>query len=420
MISPARSETPRRGCSPRRSRSGRPGPALRLQRRRSGHPCERAGQNPKVPGEEGKGATVLAKHTTVSEAAALRDDLRSYLVVIEHGEPVARHAIGVEALTVGRDPPGTSSSPMGRSRRLHLQVALAGGDVVVEDLGSSNGTYLDGRRLSAPSMLPGTDWVQLGHHLLKHERRSHREVEREFELQRDSEKARSYVQSLLPAPVHTGDVRVDWFHCPSAALGGDAFSYGPLDAHHLFAYLVDVSGHGVEAAMHSVSVLNVLRQRALLGGRLPRAGPGPRGPEPRVPDGGARRPLLHALVRRLLPPSTAEHPVRLRRPPPGLPLRARGASDGPPDPRADDRRGPRAAVHLRRDPGRARLAAVPLLRRRLRGHHPRRAAARPRRLPDVARRPRGWHVRARRSASTRQSRSEPGPDRSTTISRCSR
>ena len=40
----------------------------------------------------------MTKRTTVSEAAALRDDLRSYLVVM-HGEPVARHAIGVEPLT---------------------------------------------------------------------------------------------------------------------------------------------------------------------------------------------------------------------------------------------------------------------------------------------------------------------------------
>ena len=209
------------------------------------------------------GHTVVSKHTTVTEAAALREDLRSYLVVFEGANPVARHAVGADALTIGRNPARDIVITDGKVSRLHLRVALVGGDVVVEDLGSSNGTYLDGRRLSGPTILPPNHWVQLGHHLLKHERRSHREVEREIELQRDLEKARSYVQSLLPAPVHTGDVRVDWFHCPSAALGGDAFSYGPLDGDHLFAYLVDVSGHGVEAAMHTVSVLNVMRQRAL-------------------------------------------------------------------------------------------------------------------------------------------------------------
>ena len=163
--------------------------------------------------------TVLAKHTTVSEAAALRDDLRSYLVVIEHGEPVSRHAIGVEPLTVGRDPLRDIVLADEKVSRLHLQVAVAGGEVVVQDLGSSNGTFMDGQRLSAPTVLPPDRWVQVGSRLLKHERRSHREVERESELRRDLEKARAYVESLLPAPVQTGDVRVDWTHCPSTQLG---------------------------------------------------------------------------------------------------------------------------------------------------------------------------------------------------------
>jgi len=185
--------------------------------------------------------------------------------VIEHGEPVARHAIGAEPLTVGRDPARHIVISDEKVSRLHLQVALLGGEVVIEDLGSSNGTFMDGQRLSLPTMLPPERWVQLGSRLLKHERRSRREMEREAELQRDLEKARAYVQSLLPPPVRTGDVRTDWFHCPSTALGGDAFSYGPLDRDHLVAYLVDVSGHGVEAAMHSVSVLNVMRQKALAG-----------------------------------------------------------------------------------------------------------------------------------------------------------
>jgi sigma-B regulation protein RsbU (phosphoserine phosphatase) len=209
--------------------------------------------------------TIVAKHTTVTDAAALREDLRSYLIVFEGPEPVARHIITPEHLTVGRDAARSIVILDGKVSRLHLQVALVANEVIVEDLGSSNGTFMDGHRLSGPTVLPPNHWVQLGHHLLKHERRSQREVERDDELKRDLEKARHYVESLLPAPVRTGDVRVDWFHRPSAALGGDAFSYGPLDEDHLVACLVDVSGHGVEAAMHSVSVLNVLRQRALPG-----------------------------------------------------------------------------------------------------------------------------------------------------------
>ena len=131
------------------------------------------------------------KHTTVSEAAALREDLKSFLVVIEHGEAVARHLLGLDPLTVGRDPARHIVILDEKVSRLHLQVALLGGEVVVEDLGSSNGTFLDGHRLSGPTVLPPNHWVQLGHHLLKHERRSQREVDRDAELKRDLEKALS-------------------------------------------------------------------------------------------------------------------------------------------------------------------------------------------------------------------------------------
>jgi len=209
------------------------------------------------------GRTVLATHATVTDAVTLREDLKSYLVVIEQDEPVARHSIGLEPLTVGRDSARDIVLADAQVSRLHLQILLVNGEVVVEDLGSSNGTFLEGRRLTAPAVLPPEGWVQVGARVLKHERRSQREIEREEELRRDLEKARSYVQSLLPPPIGSGSIRTDWFFRPSTQLGGDAFSYGALDEEHFAAYLVDVAGHGVGAAMHSVTVLNVLRQRAL-------------------------------------------------------------------------------------------------------------------------------------------------------------
>src|SRR5262245_34327298 len=59
------------------------------------------------------------------------------------------------------------------------------------------------------------------------------------------------------------DIRTDWYFEPSAHLGGAGGGYRHLDDGTLAMYLIDVSGHGVGAAMHSVSVINVLRQRAL-------------------------------------------------------------------------------------------------------------------------------------------------------------
>jgi serine phosphatase RsbU (regulator of sigma subunit) len=215
--------------------------------------------------DEPGGRTVLATHATVSDAVALHEELASYITVLEQNEPVARHPIGLEPLTVGRDSTRDIVLPDAQVSRLHLQLLLVNGEVVVEDLGSSNGTFFAGQRLIAPAVLPPGSWVQVGSRVLKHERRSKREIEREEELRRDLEKARSYVQSLLPARIESGPIRADWFFCPSTQLGGDAFSYDFLDDEHVAAYLIDVSGHGAGAAMHSVTVLNVLRQRALPG-----------------------------------------------------------------------------------------------------------------------------------------------------------
>jgi sigma-B regulation protein RsbU (phosphoserine phosphatase) len=76
--------------------------------------------------------------------------------------------------------------------------------------------------------------------------------------------AAAYVRSLLPAPL-SGAVQADWCFQPSAELGGDAFGYHWLDPDHLAIYLLDVCGHGVGAALLSVSVLNALRNQTLPG-----------------------------------------------------------------------------------------------------------------------------------------------------------
>lgn len=74
--------------------------------------------------------------------------------------------------------------------------------------------------------------------------------------------AARYVRSLLPVPLDA-PIRTRWQYVPSSKLGGDCFGYDWLDDEHFAAYLLDVSGHGVGAALLSVSVLNALRSRAL-------------------------------------------------------------------------------------------------------------------------------------------------------------
>jgi sigma-B regulation protein RsbU (phosphoserine phosphatase) len=68
----------------------------------------------------------------------------------------------------------------------------------------------------------------------------------------------------MPAPL-TGPIATQWQFHPCTQLGGDSFGYHWLDPDHFAIYLLDVCGHGVGAALLSVSVLNVLRSQSLPG-----------------------------------------------------------------------------------------------------------------------------------------------------------
>lgn len=77
--------------------------------------------------------------------------------------------------------------------------------------------------------------------------------------------AARYVAGMLPVPLAEGPVRADWRFIPSAALGGDLFGYHWLDSRRLAVYVLDVSGHGVGAALMSVTVNDALRLQTLAG-----------------------------------------------------------------------------------------------------------------------------------------------------------
>lgn len=81
-------------------------------------------------------------------------------------------------------------------------------------------------------------------------------------LQAELAEAAAYVTSLLPLPLQ-GEIETDWRFIPSTQLGGDVFGYHWLDDKNFAIYLLDVCGHGVGAALLSISVINVLRSGAL-------------------------------------------------------------------------------------------------------------------------------------------------------------
>ncbi len=89
--------------------------------------------------------------------------------------------------------------------------------------------------------------------------------ETQARLKAELDEAERYVRSILPPPVTSGPVTSDWRLIPSTELGGDSFGYHWIDPDHLALYLLDVCGHGVGAALLSVTAVNVLRNAALPG-----------------------------------------------------------------------------------------------------------------------------------------------------------
>ncbi len=63
---------------------------------------------------------------------------------------------------IGRDPEATIRIDIGGVSRRHARITVDGADVILEDLGSKNGTYLRGRRVQKPTRLAHGDEIRIG------------------------------------------------------------------------------------------------------------------------------------------------------------------------------------------------------------------------------------------------------------------
>jgi sigma-B regulation protein RsbU (phosphoserine phosphatase) len=97
-------------------------------------------------------------------------------------------------------------------------------------------------------------------------------------LERDLAQAACVQRSFLPsAPPPVPGLEVAWHYESCAQLGGDLFNVFRLSERHVGVYVLDVSGHGTSAALHSVSLSHALHPLPHQGGILKRRaddGPG--------------------------------------------------------------------------------------------------------------------------------------------------
>jgi len=91
-------------------------------------------------------------------------------------------------------------------------------------------------------------------------RRHNVELEQANNRMRQSLDLASQMQrSLLPVvPMNLGNVEFAWVFHPCDELGGDILNVFPLGKRHAGIYLLDVSGHGVPAALLSVTLSRIL------------------------------------------------------------------------------------------------------------------------------------------------------------------
>jgi sigma-B regulation protein RsbU (phosphoserine phosphatase) len=97
-------------------------------------------------------------------------------------------------------------------------------------------------------------------HQLSHDLQEQKQL-----LETELAEAAGYVESILPEPLTHTQIAIDSRFIPSRQLGGDGFDYFFLDNDRLVFYLLDVSGHGLGAALPAISIINLLRSQGLSG-----------------------------------------------------------------------------------------------------------------------------------------------------------
>lgn len=79
-------------------------------------------------------------------------------------------------------------------------------------------------------------------------------------IKKDIEAAGMVQRKLLPHKISDiGSLKIAWKFVPSSHIAGDIFNIMPLDDKHIGIYIIDVSGHGVQAAMLAVLIHNFFR-----------------------------------------------------------------------------------------------------------------------------------------------------------------
>jgi pSer/pThr/pTyr-binding forkhead associated (FHA) protein len=150
--------------------------------------------------------------------SSISEERTHYLVIVDGVAPGQSIELGDEALTIGRKPPSDLVLPDPRVSRRHCEVHAWRDEVRVTDLNSTNGTFVDGARVSGTISLRPGGALQVGEHVLEHKFWSKRElrewqalIEREetvqsgasIQIEVDAEKRRHEARQITENPFFT-------------------------------------------------------------------------------------------------------------------------------------------------------------------------------------------------------------------------
>lgn len=90
-----------------------------------------------------------------------------YQLIMRSGPtPGAAYTLEGDQITIGRDSTNTITINDAEISRRHARLSFQGGKYVLEDLGSTNGTFVNGQRLAGPRVLKPGEVVSFGEQIV--------------------------------------------------------------------------------------------------------------------------------------------------------------------------------------------------------------------------------------------------------------
>jgi len=125
-----------------------------------------------------------------------------WLIVEKGPNPGDSFHLRQSVLTIGRSPVNLLQINHKSVSRRHAQLRLTGDNYTVTDLKSSNGTFVNGKRLTEPVVLTHNDMLQLGEAVLRYKTRTiHGKMKDPMKERKDASKATRF----HPTEIHEVD-----------------------------------------------------------------------------------------------------------------------------------------------------------------------------------------------------------------------